>query len=229
MIEDGRATIVIDTAEYGGDLADYLLSEGRSIDHLILTHLHADHALGLGDLIRQGVPIGTLYLSTEALVTPVSDACMQVIAQARSAGIGIRTLSAGDSLSTDRVRIDVLWPEAGGANPLADANDFALALRIGLDGVTMLHMSDVSGTYELRAAAPAQVLRAAHHGSASATGERLLAAVAPGCALISTRRASAATLQRLADAGVTVYDTGSGGALTLTARDGQATLQCYKK
>ena len=229
VIEDGGETIVIDAAEYGGDLADYLLSEGRGIDHLILTHLHADHALGLQDLLRRGVPIGALYLSGEATVTPVSDACMQVIGQAQSAGIDIRTLSAGDSLATDRVHIDVLWPEAGGANPLADANDFALALRIDLDGVTMLHMSDISGAYELRAAAPAQVLRVAHHGSASGTGARFLDAVAPDIALISARRASAAVLQRLADAGVTVYDTDSGGALTLTARDGQATLQCYKK
>ena len=93
----------------------------------------------------------------------------------------------------------------------------------------MLHMSDISGAYELRAAAPAQVLRVAHHGSASGTGARFLDAVAPDIALISARRASAAVLQRLADAGVTVYNTDSGGALTLTARDGQATLQCYKK
>ena len=229
VIEDGDRTIVIDVGENGGDVASYLLSEGRRADMVILSHLHADHTLGLGELLRQRVPIGTVYLSTEALVTPVAESCRQVLDQARRAGIEIRTISAGDSLGTDRVTLDVLWPEQGGGNPLGNGNDFALALLIDLDGVSLLQMSDVSGPYELRAAQPAQVLRVAHHGSAFSTGQPFLDRVSPSLALISTRKASAATLERLAAAGVPVYDTNAGGALTLTARDGQAALRCFLK
>ena len=123
--------------------------------------------------------------------------------------------------------MEVLWPDAGGASPDSDPNDFALALLLDLDGVTMLHMSDVSGAFELRAARPAQVLRVAHHGSASSTGERFLAAVSPDAALISTRKASEKTLSRLAEAGAMIYDTNEHGALTLTARRGQAWIQGF--
>lgn len=229
VLEDGSQTVVIDTGEYGGDLASYLLSQGRRADRVILSHLHADHALGLGELLRQGVPIGTVYISTEAQVTPAAQSVLEVLEQARAAGVEIRALRAGDRIALDRAAIDVLWPEENTANPQADANDFAMALWIDLDGFKMLQMSDVSGSYELRAARPAQALRVAHHGSASSTGEELLAAVQPQIALISTRRASDATLERLARAGVMVYDTNAGGALTLTVRDGQAALQCYLK
>lgn len=227
VIEDGGRTLVIDTAENGGDLAAYLLSEGRQADALILTHLHADHALGLRELLAHGVPIGEIDLSTEALATPVSESCRAVLAQAEAQGIPVRRISAGDAIATERVRVDVLWPEAGGANPLADANDFALALLIDLDGVSLLQMSDVSGGYELRAARPAQVLKVAHHGSAASTGARFLQQVQPSVALMSARKPSDKTMQRLSEAGVPVYDTDSRGAITLTVEDGVAYIRGY--
>lgn len=227
VIEDGRSTVLIDVSENGRDTADYLLSEGRQADTVILTHLHTDHALGLQELLDQGVSVKEICLSTEALVTPVAESCLRVLERARAAGIPVRFLCAGDILRTRRVTIEVLWPERGGANPLGDANDFALALRLDLDGVSLLSMSDVTGTYELRSAVPAQVLKVAHHSSASSTGERFLQRVQPQIALLSTRRAASSTLQRLADAGTILYDTGERGALILTSRKGTLQIRGY--
>ena len=227
VIEDGNYTYVIDTSDNGRDLADYLLSEGRRADVLILTHLHTDHALGLRELLDQGVPIGRICISSEALVTPVAESCLRVLEQAEDRGVPVCELSAGDVLATGRVTLKVLWPERGGANPLADANDFAMALGIDLDGVSMLHMSDVTGTYEMRSAVPSQLLKAAHHGSASSTGERFLRQVQPQVALLSTRSASSSVLNRLAEAGVIVYDTSERGALILSAREGSLRIRGY--
>ena len=227
VIEDGKSTLVIDTAENGSELANYLLSEGREVDRLILTHLHSDHALGLQQMLQYGVPIGEICLSTEALVTPVSESCRAVLALAQEQGIPIRRICAGDDIGTARVHVSVLWPEAGGANPLANANDFALALHIDLNGVTLLQMSDVSGGYELHAAWPAQVLKVAHHGSAASTSARFLRLVNPSVALMSARKASDRTLERLAEAGIPVYDTNTRGALTLTVKDGGVYLQGF--
>ena len=206
-----------------------MLSEGRRADRVILTHLHSDHALGLAELLRRRVPVGAVYISTEALITPVSEAVRGVLAQAEEAGVPIETLRAGDSLRTARTEIAVLWPEANTASFLADGNDFSMVLRIDLDGVSLLQTGDLSGAYELRAAAPAQALKVSHHGSASATGERFLARVNPDIALISARKASDAVLERLAQAGVRVYDTESCGALTLTVKDGEASLRRFLK
>lgn len=227
IIEDGGQTLLIDVGEYGGDVASYLLSEGRRANYVILSHLHSDHALGLVDLLRQGVPIDGIYMSTEALVSPVAEGVLKALRLAEAQNVPIHTLSAGDHLALDRVSVEVLWPDRQGAAPDSDPNDFALALLLDLDGVTMLHMSDVSGAFELRSARPAQVLRVAHHGSASSTGERFLSVVSPSLALISTRRASEKTLSRLAEAGAMIYDTNEHGALTLTVRRDQSWIQGF--
>jgi len=100
-------------------------------------------------------------------------------------------------------------------------------LMIHLDGVRMLHMSDITGSYERYAADTADILRAAHHGSASSTGAAFLAAVSPRVCLISGDNPSEKTLARLAQAAIMVYDTGAYGAITVTAREGQYTVQGY--
>ena len=139
----------------------------------------------------------------------------------------MRLICAGDEMKTERVGIRVLWPEGGSANDRGGGNDYALALLIDLDGAHILHMSDVSGAYELYAAQEADALKIAHHGSSSSTGEGFLERVRPAIGLLSARQASAKTLERLAQAGVMVYDTEELGALTLTVRNGEMRVQGY--
>jgi len=227
VVEDGRQTIVIDVGEYGGDLSSYLLSVGRKVDHLILTHLHADHALGLKQLLADEVQIGAVYISTEAMVPQISSQVLEVLGETAQKGVPIYTLSAGETLKTQRVQIDVLWPVKDTAHAVADANDSAMALYIDLDGMTLMHMSDLSGVYELYAAREAELLKVAHHGSASSTGEALLARVNPAVALISGGSPHEKTLERLANAGAMVYDTGTYGALTVTVRGDTYTMDGY--
>ena len=67
---------------------------------------------------------------------------------------------------------------------------------------------------------PLTVLKCGHHGSANATGEELLEAFHPSFGIISCGRRnryghpSPEVLSRLGEAGVTVLDTRTGGALT---------------
>lgn len=227
VIEDGGETIVIDAGEYGGDLSSYLLAKGRRADHLILTHLHTDHALGLEYLLRENVEIGCLYISTEAFKTEVSPSVLALLETAQEKDMMIKTFSVGDSIQTRRVTIEMLWPEAGGGHALKDANDCAAALLIDLDGASMLHMSDLTGAYENYAAVPTDILRAAHHGSAGSTKERFLDVVQPAVCLISGDHPSEKTLSRLANVPTMVYDTGTHGAITVTVRQGQYFIQGY--
>lgn len=227
VIEDGQKTIVIDTGEYGGDLSSYLLATGRRADHLILTHLHTDHALGLEYLLSENVQIGTIYLTTEAFKTEVSQRVLDLLLQSQEKGIKMQLLSAGDQIRTKRVTIDVLWPKEGSGHALKDANDCAAALLIDLDGASILHMSDLTGAYENYAAVPVDILRAAHHGSADSTRERFLSVVQPAVCLISGDSPSEKTLSRLANVSTMVYDTGTHGALFITVREGQYFVQGY--
>ena len=227
VIEDRRETIVIDTGEYGGDLSSYLLSTGRRADHLILSHLHTDHALGLEQLLKEDIAIGTLYLTTEALKTTMSESVMQLLEAAQEKGVKIRYISAGDAIETERVRISVLWPEEGSGHALKDPNDCAAAMLIDLDGTYLLHMSDVPGTYEQYVGRPADILKAAHHGSQDSTHEDFLMLTEPKVCLISGNNPHEKTLSRLAHVGAMVYDTDTYGAITVTVRDKAYFVQGY--
>lgn len=229
VIEDGRETIVIDTGEYGGDLSSYLLSTGRQADHLILTHLHTDHALGLKQLLEEEIGIGRIYLSTEALKTAVSPSVMQLLEAAQQKGVPLTCVCAGDRIETSRVQVRLMWPEEGSGHAIKDPNDCAMALMIDLDGTRLLHMSDVPGTYEQYVGLPADILRAAHHGSQDSTQEDFLLLTQPAVCLISGDDPSEKTLSRLANIGAMVYDTGTYGALTVTVHEEKYAVEGYLK
>lgn len=233
LILDGGHTTLIDAGEYGGDLADYLLSTGRRADRLILTHLHSDHFGGVEALLEEDIPIGEVWLPVGAEAAENDGAGLALLGTLREKGIPIRFLAAGDTLETARCRLTALWPPAGAVPAGGAANRYSLTLLCELDGVRLLTTADADGRYEQYAAADADVLKVAHHGSNSATTEAFLAAVTPQLALItgsghSETHPHPALLERLAQAGVLVYNTGERGAVTLTCRNGEARVEAFR-
>jgi competence protein ComEC len=141
-------------------------------------------------------------------------------------------MHAGDSLQMGRVTLTATWPLAGTVRPGQNANRYCLALLCDLDGVKLLTTGDLTGDYEMYAAADADILKVAHHGSKNSTGREFLQAVTPEIALIPANAGSAVLphpdmLERLAEAGIPAYHTGEWGALTITVRNGEATLIPY--
>ena len=232
LILDGRETLLIDAGDYGGDIADYLLSTGRKADRVILTHLHTDHCMGLKQLLEEQVPIGAVYIPEGAEETAVDGQCLELIDDLRSRGIPVKSLRAGDEIALPRARVTVLWPIGDTVRAGADANRYCLAALCDLDGVKLLACADLIGDYEMYAARDADILKVAHHGSKSSTGERFIEAVSPKAALITGKPFDAPlphpdTLERLKDAGVDVWNTGACGAVTVTVRGGQAEMTAY--
>lgn len=232
LILDGGETVVIDTGKYGGDTASYLLASGRRADHLILTHLHSDHCGGVAQLLEDNVPIGEVILPEGAEEQLIDPGCLALLDTLREMGAPIRYMHAGDSLQMGRVTLTATWPLAGTVRPGQNANRYCLALLCDLDGVKLLTTGDLTGDYEMYAAADADILKVAHHGSKNSTGREFLQAVTPEIALIPANAGSAVLphpdmLERLAEAGIPAYHTGEWGALTITVRNGEATLIPY--
>ncbi len=231
LILDGRETVVIDCGEDGGDLRSWLLSEGRQADTVVLTHLHADHCGGLIDLMKGGVGIGRVILPEGAEDVEIDALGSAVMAMLRERGIPISFVRAGDVFTTDRAHFEVLWPEGNAVRPLSDANDYSLTFMCEAGGVKVLFTGDLSGTYETYAARDADILKAAHHGSASSTGERFLDIVTPKIAVITCRSGmklpSEDTLGRLREAGCVVYRTDETGCLTFYLDGGGAEAVPY--
>ena len=88
-------------------------------------------------------------------------------------------------------------------------------------------MSDVPGTYEQYVGRPADILKAAHHGSQDSTHEDFLMLTEPKVCLLSGNNPHEKTLSRLAHVGAMVYDTDTYGAITVTVRDKAYFVQGY--
>lgn len=232
VICDGRETVVIDTGEYGGDLANYLAAYGRGIDHLVLTHLHGDHCGGVKQLLEAEVSIRAAYLPQGALAAEIDESARALLLALGEAGVPIREIARGDTIQTRRVTLTALWPLRDAVRPGLNANQSALALLCEMDGVRLLTMSDVGQPGEAYAAVPADMLKVAHHGSKTATGAEFLAIVSPQAAVVSANAPGGAlphpdTLERLASAGVFVYNTGVSGAVEAVVREDGFSITPY--
>ena len=128
--------------------------------------------------------------------------------------------------------LTALWPLRDAVRPGLNANQSALVLLCEMDGVRLLTMSDVGQPGEAYAAVPADMLKVAHHGSKTATGAEFLAIVSPQAAVVSANAPGGAlphpdTLERLASAGVFVYNTGVSGAVEAVVREDGFSITPY--
>ena len=220
LLLDEGYTWVIDTGEHGGDLASYLLSEGRDIDRLILTHLHNDHTGGLRQLLEAGIRIGEILLPEGAREAEITDESLQTIHQAQAAGIPVKTLARGQVLQEGRVTGRVLWPYEGGLYPGMNPNRGSLVIDWELNGTSLLTTGDLHADYAPYAYTGAQVLKVSHHGSRDDNSPAALEMICPQIALVTSsglhpQRYQAAA-QRLEAMGAKVYATGQTGAITLS-------------
>lgn len=227
------ATAVIDAGSWGNDLAAYLLSTGRQADTLILTHLHTDHCLGVRQLLEQRVPVGRVILPVGAEEQIIDAGCLDLLHQLSANGATIEHVSAGDTFAVGGAHFTVLWPDASAVRPGQDANRNSLALLCEMDGVRILTTGDLTGTYEMYAARDADVLKAAHHGSKSSTGDAFLRAVSPEAVILTGSGNGRAalphpdTIARLDALSIPWWNTGNSGAVTVTVRNGQAFIETF--
>ena len=165
-------------------LAPYLWS--RKIlraDVVVATHGDFDHRGGLDFVARELAP-------RELWVGARGDERGRLAAlerEVRSHGGKVRPLVAGEELVVDGVRFECLHPPLGG---VLSSNDSSLVLRIRFGAHTLLFTGDVEAGGEQAIAersppAPTTVLKVAHHGSATSSGDGFLRWAAPELAVIS--------------------------------------------
>ncbi len=193
-----------------------LLGRGlRRPSALVLTHLDADHWKGLKSLATR-LEVGEFWVGAGSLEDPGFAALSELLA---ARGIPLRILSQGRRWAMGGAEFEVLWPpgESARRRGLSD-NDRSLALRVCRREVCFLLTGDLEAEGEAAVAAAlagrdVQVLKVAHHGSATSTGVDFMKGLRPHWALISAgegnryRLPHAAVLRRLTESGARLLRT----------------------
>lgn len=220
----GGACVLVDTGtEYAGSkvLVPFLARQGiRRIDLVVVTHEHADHAGGLA-AVAQAARIGALAVGHGVPQQKVNE--MLAAATTRGKAPTLVVVGRGQTLQVRDVRLEVMHPDQ---LPFPDPNARSMVLHVECKGATCLMCADVGKSFEewiVAATEPTDVdlLKVAHHASASSSSLEFLQHVSPRWAAISVGRnsyghPSEATVGRLAEAGAVALRTDVNGAVELT-------------
>ncbi len=224
----GRA-LMIDTGgardgvfDVGGRVdVPYLLQCGvTSLDAVLLTHAHEDHAAGLAGVLRR-LPVGRVLTAAEG--QGAYQASMGLSA-AEMKAIPFTPAREGARITLDGVTVDVLFaPEAPKAG--RSGNEAGNVYRVSFGDASFLFTGDLEKEQEalLLKGSPellqSTVLKVGHHGSKTSTSGDFLSAVAPRWAVISVGAGNRfghparETMDALKSANVNVCRTDEDGAV----------------
>ena len=226
---DGGSSDVSSVGTYR--LEPYFLSRGvDALDYVFVTHGDDDHISGVREMLENQ----TFGVKIRNLVMPPSeyhDEKLIELAQiAAKNGTRVSIMDPGDGITTGAAEeekgmvLTCIGPESG--LEVEPGNETSLVLDLSFGEFDMLFTGDVEGSGEeslIRSGLlrDYDVLKAAHHGSENSGTEEFLQITAPEYAVISAGKDNryghphAETLQRLNDAGCTVYSTQDNGAVMI--------------
>ena len=227
LLDDGMV-VVVDAGRNANDLHYYLRDNRLSVDLLILTHLHADHAGGALSFADMGVPVARCVLPVDAEVPgDVDEWVREQLGELEESGTELVAMSRGDVIGLPHGTLTVLWPQEGFVQPDMGANDACLTLLAELRGTSLLLAADLTGTYEMYCAEPADLLKAAHHGSAESSLPAFLRSVDPQAILLSCGREQREISMQARCGDVPLYSTDSQGAITVRFTEGAFTVETF--
>jgi len=210
-----------DGRDNAGDVAaDYLQSLGRfSLDLLVVSHYHADHANGIPRLLER-VEVSAIALPDVEPEDPLRAKILE-LAEAEGAEVWFIREDTGILLGEEQ-SFTLYAPLNEGADTneiglavLATAGDYDVLLTGDMDGETERLLLDHADLPDV------ELLIAGHHGSRYSTTQDLLSAVKPETAVISVGAGNryghpnSETLERLEKAGADIYRTDLQGTVVI--------------
>jgi len=205
----------------------YLLDMGvRRIETVILTHPHADHIGGIRSL-WQAFDMGPVLDPAAPSPQPYY---LDVLRDARQLRIPWVAARAGREIRFDDLTLRILAPLDSLLDHVTDPNDLSVVMRLEYGRFAALFLGDAPRAVENRIVAAyghliaSDLIKVAHHGSRTSTGDSLLHTVRPRVALVSVGRRNRyghpnpGVLQRLEQHGVLVIRTDQRGSSVIRAR-----------
>ena len=202
------------------------------LDAVILTHLDADHCNGLPAIIQDAFPADRLLLTPKH---EKEETVYQLLKDAAAQGWQGRQVKAGDSYRDEKLSLFCLYP--GEETEVREENETSAVFLLETGKLSVLLTGDLPGSREEELANAISrklrepedrlvVLKAAHHGSRSSTGEAFLRLLSPEWTVISCGEKNRyghpheETLERLRNAGSQVLVTAEAGCISIRVLDG---------
>ena len=236
-VEDGEEVFVEDSigiAEAAVMPALWLRGIKR-LDWIVASHGDADHAEAFGDIVRS-FDIGQVVRAVSPLNNSPSDLFDQA---ARSAGLPVWCVRAGDEFEIDGVRIRVLSPAGDAESAAMSENNQSLVLRVNFGSRSFLLTGDIEKEAEARLVAAAglktDVLKIAHHGSRTSTTQEFLERAQPQHTVISVAEPSPyghphpEVVELLQASGANVWRTSRCGAVTISTDGDDLRVETFLK
>ena len=229
VTSEGHAALIDGgESDRGSDVAAYLRKAGvQSLDYVINTHPHSDHHGGLAAVL-QAFDTAELWLpEIPPALMPASYSFERLLETAAEKHIPVRTPECGSTVPLGAAEITVYRTDNSAFDNL---NDCSLCLCISLGEHSFFLAGDLGAAGEeallqTGLLKPVTLLKAAHHGSSSSSGEAFLAVLDPQVICISVGAENGyghpaeRTLARFRKIGSPVYRTDLDGTVAF-ATDG---------
>ena len=240
-------------------LMPYLMHGGAdAADIALVTHLHADHYKGIEEL-SDIFPVGAIGIPADYRASFTSGIDLHNISSSDEQSVQsdgnidiskICFIDPGTVIDiADDVSIDVLWPAKASDKPVAidDPNEHNTVYMVHYKDIKIMVTGDLleadekemieyyRHTAEGLEALNCDILKVAHHGSRSSSGEEFLDAASPEIAVIQCGRNNfyghphKQTLDRLEERGIKVFRTDLSGAVGIDIRGSSLSVDLFKQ
>ena len=218
---DGKTMLIDTPTGEAGTVKSQLAADGRNtIDWLVATHPDADHIGGL-DTIISTMDVRSVWAPEVNSSTKTYTRFLTAIADK---GLSIEPCYAGRTVASgENYTAELLWPEQGAS--YSEDNAYSAIIKVTYGNSTFLFTGDAPAeAQKLCGAGHVDVLKVAHHGSASGMDTELASKLTPSAAVISYGQnnyghPTQVVLDALAGVGTHVYGTRVNGTVT-AASDG---------
>jgi len=177
------------------ELSEVLAFFNRQIDLMVLTHPHADHLEGLVEVLKR-YEVGSVLITGVAYNNHYYDEFLSDIGAMRDGGnLDIFVAEAGVDFKVGSLYLDVLYPfEPLIGRKISNVNNSSIVMRTSWgEGGRGFFTAMLSGDCEVECeeeildagfAVEADIFKAGHHGSRTASSAEFVEAVSPSVAVI---------------------------------------------
>lgn len=224
---DGGSTSESELAKY--TLVPFYKAYGISkLDYVIITHMDADHYLGIKEIIENdSFTIKTLVMGD---IKEKDDKYIEFVNLAKEKGISVVYMSKGMGIKNGDFSLMCLSPQKEDYSD--NVNELSIALKLEYKDINMLFTGDIVDSGEeylkeqltLRGKNELDVLKVAHHGSKYSTTDEFLEGLDIEYAIISCSKGNLyghphdEVIQRLDEANCDIRITKDTGMITIKSR-----------